>query len=88
MVIGGVPVRFGGGWQKPRRGEVSQRQAVALAQQGGVARLRNRRSGWLALTANRVGFTDVLTVSPDGRRLHYIVSITANATKTRQSTTG
>ena len=58
---------------------------AVIAHQGGAARLRNRRSGWVAFTVARPGFTDVLTVSPTGRELHYVVSVTDTGTKTDDS---
>jgi hypothetical protein len=61
---------------------LTRAQAGLLDGRRGVPYLVNSRSEWVAFTVRQSGWTDVHTVSPDGRALHYIVSVTDDGLKT------
>jgi hypothetical protein len=82
LFISGAIVVFGRGWQPTDRRRMSSAHARVVAAQAGEPQLVNRVSGWLAFTVSKQGWTDVHTVSPDGRELHYVISVTDTGTKT------
>jgi hypothetical protein len=80
--VAGALITFGSGWQPVARRGLPGAQVALLERQHGEPQLANARSGWLAFTVRQTGWTDVHTVSPDGRALHYIVSVTDDGIKT------
>lgn len=85
LVIAGTIVVFGDGWRLVD-GDVPAMQSRVVTGQGGIAQLANERSGWVAFTVRRSGFTDVYTAPPDGRRLRYVISVTDQGAKTTEPT--
>lgn len=82
LFIAGAIVVFGRGWQPTDQHGMSIVHARVVTAQGGEPQLVNLTSGWLAFTVRQHGWTDVHTVSPDGRELHYVISVTDTGTKT------
>lgn len=82
LFIAGAVVVFGRGWQPADRRCMSIAHARVVAAQGGEPQLVNLTSGWLAFTVRQQGWTDVHTISPDGRELHHLISVTNTGTKT------
>ena len=82
LLVSGALVPFGPGWRQTAGRALTLTQRILVGSWSGQPRLVNERSRWAAFTTRREGWTEVHTISPDGRQLHFIVSVTDDGVKT------